>query len=148
LAIVATTQVAGSPASPIAKPDQVSTPEVPEWVRSIDTAIKPYGQLLSVFYVWCDVALFGLAMTMILAFWGGRLSNAWQVNAQATICLYIGDMWVVYATNHVSGYQSGFIFEVFWIFGIVQFGVAAALDFEHMTVRQKFADSDQYSDRY
>jgi hypothetical protein len=143
-AVVATAQSASSPASPIAKPEEVATPDAPEWVKSIDVVLKPYGQPLSKFYVWCDVALFGLAVAMILAFWGGRLSNAWQVNAQAMICFYIADMWLAYATNHISGYQSGFMLEVFWVFGIVQFGVAAALEFEHMTARQKFVDSDRY----
>jgi hypothetical protein len=126
----AATQAAAS-ASP------APTPDVPEWVQSADLALKPYGEILSRFYVWCDVALFGLATTMILAFWGGRLSNAWQVNAQAIICFYIADMWLAYATNHIEGYQSGFMLEVFWVFGIVQFGVAAALEFEHMLARQK-----------
>jgi hypothetical protein len=146
LAIVATVQASTSPDSPMTKPDQASTSDVPEWVRSIDVVLKPYGQPLSMFYVWCDVALFGLAVIMLLAFWGGRLSDAWQVNAQAMICLYIADMWLAYATNHISGYQSGFMLEVFWIFGIVQFGVAAALDFEHMVARRKFVDSDRYFD--
>jgi hypothetical protein len=141
-AVVATAQSASSPASPTAAPAEAPTPDAPAWVKSMDDVFKPYGAKLGQFYVWCDVALFGLAVAMILAFWGGRLSNAWQVNAQAMICFYIADMWLAYATNHLSGYQSGFMLEVFWIFGIVQFGVAAALEFEHMTVRQKFADSE------
>jgi hypothetical protein len=120
-----------------------NTPDIdaPAWVKSTDLAFKPYGQKLSRFYVWCDVALFGLAIAMILAFWGGRLSNAWQVNAQAIICFYIADMWLAYGTNHIAGYQSGFMLEVFWVFGIVQFGVAAALEFEHMLNRQKLGVS-------
>jgi hypothetical protein len=126
-----------SPSAPSLTEVDASTPDIPGWVKSADLALKPYGQILSRFYVWCDVALFGLAVAMILAFWGGRLSNAWQVNAQAIICFYIADMWLVYATNHIAGYQSGFMVEVFWVFGIVQFGVAAVLEFEHMLIRQK-----------
>ena len=118
------------------------SPDAPGWVKSADLALKPYGETLSRFYVWCDVALFGLAVAMILAFWGGRLSNAWQVSAQAIICFYIADMWLVYATNHISGYQSGFMVEVFWVFGMVQFGVAAVLEFEHMLARQKLEMSE------
>jgi hypothetical protein len=147
-AVVATAPSSSSSASPTTATEPAATPEPPAWVKLMDDVFKPYGAKLNRFYVWCDVALFGLAVAMILAFWGGRLSNAWQVNAQAMICFYIADMWLAYATNHVSGYQSGFMLEVFWIFGIVQFGVAAALEFEHMTSRQKFVDSDQYSDRY
>jgi hypothetical protein len=140
--VAATTSVVqtadvGTPDPASSAPALTQTETAPEWVKAADSALKPYGQILSQFYVWCDVALFGLAIVMILAFWGGRLSNAWQVNAQAIICFYIADMWLVYATNHVQGYQSGFMLEVFWVFGIVQFGVAAALEFEHMLTRQK-----------
>jgi hypothetical protein len=147
-AVVVTAQSATSPALPTAKPAEVPTPDVPGWVKSMDDVFKPYGETLNRFYVWCDVALFGLAVAMILAFWGGRLSNAWQVNAQAIICFYIADMWLAYATNHIAGYQSGFMLEVFWVFGIVQFGVAAALEFEHMVARQKFVDGDRSSNLY
>lgn len=138
-AIVAEAQSAPSSASPLTPAEVEPTSDAPEWIKSADLALKPFGQPLSQFYVWCDVALFGLAIAMILAFWGGRLSNAWQVNAQAIICFYIADMWLAYATNQISGYQSGFMLEVFWVFGIVQFGVAAALEFEHMLTRQKLA---------
>jgi hypothetical protein len=133
-AMVATAQSATSQALPTAKPAEETTPDAPEWVKSIDAVFKPHGAALNQFYVWSDVVLFGFAVAMILACWGGKLSNAWQVNAQAIICFYVADMWLAYATNHVSGYQSGFMLEVFWTFGAIQFGVAAALEFEHMTV--------------
>jgi hypothetical protein len=74
---------------------------------------------------------------MILGFWGGRLSNAWQVNAQAIICFYIADMWYAYAGNQIKDYQGGFMIEVFWIFGAIQFAVAASTEFEYMLARQK-----------
>jgi hypothetical protein len=74
---------------------------------------------------------------MTIAFWGGRLSNAWQVNAQAITCFYIADMWLAYASNHIEGYQSGFMLEVFWIFGTLLFGIAAAIEFEYMLAQQK-----------
>lgn len=142
-AVVATAQSSTSQAS-AAAPAEEATSDAPEWVKSMDAVFKPHGALLSNFYVWSDVALFGLAMVMILAFWGGKLSNAWQFNAQAIVCFYIADMWLAYATNHVSGYQSGFMLEVFWTFGAIQFGVAAALEFEHMRFREK----DRYDDQY
>lgn len=142
-AVVATAQSPTSKAAPTEQP-ATTTPEAPEWVKSLDVVLKPYGAPLSRFYVWCDVALFGLAMAMILAFWGGRLSNAWQINAQAIICFYVADMWLAYATNHLSGYQSGFMLEVFWVFGIVQFGVAAVVEFEHMLSRQHLAIMDEF----
>lgn len=109
----------------------------PQWVMFFDNIFKPYGQTLNSFYVWSDVVLFALAIVMILAFWGGRLSNAWQVNAQAIICFYIADMWYAYAGNQIEDYQGGFMLEVFWILGAIQFAVAAAVEFEHVLERQK-----------
>ncbi len=143
-AAVTTTQSSTSQASSSVPPAEEATSNAPEWVKSMDTVFKPHGAILNQFYVWSDVALFGLSLAMILAFWGGKLSNAWQFTAQAIICFYIADMWLSYATNHVSGYQSGFMLEIFWTLGAIQFGVAAALEFEHMTARE----NDQYSDRY
>jgi hypothetical protein len=115
----------------------------PEWVMFFDGIFKPYGQNLNIFYVWCDVFLFTLAAVMILAFWGGRLSNAWQVNAQAIICYYIADMWFAYAGNQIKDYQGGFMLEVFWILGAIQFGVAAGIEFDHMLTRQKNSDVEE-----
>ncbi len=96
-------------------PASEPAPSAPNWVMFFDGILKPYGQTLNGFYVWSDVALFALATVMILAFWGGRLSNAWQVNAQAIICYYIADMWFAYAGNQIKDYQGGFMLEVFWI---------------------------------
>jgi hypothetical protein len=110
--------------------------EAPGWVMFFDGIFKPYGQTLNIFYVWCDVVLFALAVVMILAFWGGRLSNAWQVNAQAIICFYIADMWFAYAGNQIKDYQGGYMLEVFWILGAIQFAVAASIEFEHMLSRE------------
>jgi hypothetical protein len=121
----------------LAQPASETKTDAPEWVMFFDGIFKPYGQTLNTFYVWCDVVLFALAVVMILAFWGGRLSNAWQVNAQAIICFYIADMWFAYAGNQIKDYQGGFMLEVFWILGVVQFGVAAGIEFDHMLARQK-----------
>jgi hypothetical protein len=134
-----TTGNPNTPPSPA--PELPSSPEpestAPEWVMFFDNLLKPYGQTLNSFYVWSDVVLLGLAIVMILAFWGGRLSNAWQVNAQAIICFYIADMWYAYAGNQIKDYQGGFMLEVFWVFGAVQFAVAAAVEFEHMLERRR-----------
>jgi hypothetical protein len=123
----------------VAQPASESKPEVPEWVMFCDRIFKPYGQILNIFYVWCDVGLFTLATIMTMAFWGGRMSSAWQVNAQAVVCFYIGDMWFAYAGNQIDNYQGGFVLEVFWILGGIQFGVAAAVEFEHMLTRNTSA---------
>ncbi len=125
----------------VSKPTTESKPDAPSWVMFFDRIFKPYGSALNIFYVWCDVVLFAFAAVMILAFWGGRLSSAWQVNAQAIICYYIADMWFAYAGNQIKDYQGGFMLEVFWILGAIQFAVAAAIEFEHMLERQKKAAS-------
>jgi hypothetical protein len=124
----------------VTAPDSTQTASIPktaapEWVMFFDRIFKPYGQNLNIFYVWSDVGLFTLAAIMILAFWGGRMSNAWQVNAQAIVCFYIADMWFAYAGNQIKDYQTGFMLEAFWILGGIQFGVAAAVEFEHMLTR-------------
>ena len=140
VAIVQTQPSAAASASsssiPVVAPAVEPTTVAPAWVMFFDRLMKPYGQRLNVFYVWCDVALFTLATVMILAFWGGRLSNAWQITTQAVVCYYIADMWFAYAGNHIQDYQGGFMLEVFWILGTIQFGVAAATEFEHMLARQ------------
>ncbi len=110
---------------------------VPDWVAAADKFFKPYGKTLNMFYVWCDVGLFCLATIMLLGCWGGKLSNAWRVNAQAVGCIYVADMWYSYAGNQISNYQSGFFLEVFWILGSLQFGIAAAMEFNEALLRQR-----------
>jgi hypothetical protein len=136
---------AATPAPNLTPPASEPTTTAPGWVMFFDGIFKPYGQKLNIFYVWCDVVLFTFAIVMILAFWGGRLSHAWQVNAQAIICYYIADMWFAYAGNQIKDYQGGFMLEVFWIFGAIQFGVAASTEFEYMLARQKEAEKAEQS---
>ncbi len=138
--IGSTNNTSAATPAPVAPPVSEPTITAPGWVMFFDGILKPYGQKLNIFYVWCDVVLFTLAIAMILAFWGGRLSYAWQINAQAIICFYIADMWFAYAGNQIKDYQGGFMLEVFWILGAIQFGVAASIEFEYMLARQKEAD--------
>ena len=115
-----------------AEPVTEATPavEVPAWVQSVDQAIKPYGKNLNVFYIWCDVCLFCLSLAILFHSWGSRLARPWQITAQAVFFIYIADAWYAYAGNRIADYQAGFTLEVFWILGILQFGVAAAIEFE------------------
>jgi hypothetical protein len=136
--VQSSTIAATDTATELTQPSETVT-TAPEWVMFFDRIFKPYGQSLNIFYVWCDVGLFTLAAIMIMAFWGGRMSNAWQVNAQAVVCFYIADMWFAYAGNQIEDYQGGFMLEAFWILGVIQFGVAAAVEFEHMLTRSKLS---------
>jgi hypothetical protein len=111
--------------------------DVPEWVMFFDRLFKPYGSTLNIFYVCSDIFLLTLSLAMILAFWGGRFTKAWQVNAQAVICLYIADMWYAYAGNQIPNYQPGYLTEVFWVLSGIQFAISAAIEFENMLANQK-----------
>jgi hypothetical protein len=104
--------------------------EVPAWVQSVDQVIKPYGKNLNVFYVWCDVCLLCLSLAILFHSWGSRLARSWQITAQGVFFIYVADAWYAYAGNRIADYQAGFTLEVCWILGILQFGVAAAIEFE------------------
>ncbi len=147
----ASTAVATADPAPVVQTATASVPAispakesaaVPEWVSAIDSALKPHATNLNYFYVWSDIALFCLAMFIVMGFWGGKFSQAWVLNAIAVVCFYISDIWFAYAANHVANYQSGFFLEIFWTFGAILFGIAAANEFEFMLVQQQNPVSD------
>jgi hypothetical protein len=109
---------------------EATTVEIPGWVQSADQAIKPYGKNLNIFYVWCDVCLFCLSLAILFHSWGSRLARPWQITAQGVFFVYVADAWYAYAGNRIADYQAGFTLEVCWILGLLQFGVAAAIEFE------------------
>ncbi|BAZ12724.1 hypothetical protein NIES4071_45560 [Calothrix sp. NIES-4071] len=86
--------------------------------------------LLNWFYVICDVLLLIIATTLLLAFWGGRVSLSWRMIAAAAFSLYIADMWQKYATTWIDNYQSGGILEVFYVWSGVLFGMGAVLEYD------------------
>ncbi len=101
---------------------------VPGWVVAIDSALSPLAGVVSLLYIIGDVALLGAATTLLLAFWGGRFSQSWRMIAAAAFCLYIADMWFLYAAEQPN-YQSGSLPEVFWVFSGVLFAIGAALEY-------------------
>jgi hypothetical protein len=115
----------------------IETP--PEWVLAIDRSMQPLVTTFNLFYVLCDLVLLTFAMILLLGFWGGQLGLPWRMTAQAVLCFYIADTWFAYANDRVQGYESGFIMEVFWVFGIVQFGIAAALEFDNSIRARRLA---------
>jgi hypothetical protein len=137
------TQSPVSSAPAIQAPASTST-SVPVWVSAIDSALKPHATNLNYFYVWSDVALFCLATAIVMGFWGSKLNRAWIVCALAVACFYVSDMWFAYAALHIENYQSGFCLEIFWTFGAILFGIAAATEFDLMLVRRanQHLDSD------
>ena len=111
----------------------------PEWVIAIDRSMRPLVHTFNLFYVLCDLVLLTFAAILFLGFWGGQLGLPWRMTAQAVLCFYIADTWFAYANDRVQGYESGSIMEVFWIFGIVQFGIAAALEFDNSIRARRLA---------
>ena len=111
----------------------------PEWVLAIDRSMQPLVTTFNLFYVLCDLVLLTFAAILLLGFWGGQLGLPWRMMAQAVLCFYLADTWFAYANHRVQGYESGSIMEVFWIFGIVQFGIAAALEFDNSIRARRLA---------
>jgi hypothetical protein len=116
-----------------------SSQRPPEWVLAIDRAMQPLVTTFNLFYVLCDLILLTFATILFLGFWGGQLGLPWRMTAQAVLCFYIADTWFAYANDRMQGYESGSIMEVFWIFGIVQFGIAAALEFDNSLRARRLA---------
>ena len=85
---------------------------------------------LLLFYSVADVLLLIIATMVLLTFWGGRFAQAWTMIAAAVFSLYIGDVWLSYAQNHLENYQSGALLEVFWVFSGVLFTIGAAVEYE------------------
>ncbi|NER35706.1 MAG: hypothetical protein F6J93_17215 [Oscillatoria sp. SIO1A7] len=100
----------------------------PEWIQTIDQQLSEFSDLIGLFYAVADVLLLIIASALLLAFWGGRFSQSWQMIAAATFSLYIADMWFKYADSYLENYQSGFLLEVFWVFSPILFGIGAVLE--------------------
>jgi hypothetical protein len=100
------------------------------WWISMQQSTAPEDMIITIlnwFYIVSDVLLLIIATTLLLAFWGGRVSQSWRMIAAAAFSLYIADMWFKYASQNPN-YQSGDILEVFWVFSGVLFGMGAALE--------------------
>ncbi len=124
----------------IASQSKITAPvRPPEWVLAIDRSMQPLVHTFNLFYVLCDLVLLIFAAILFLGFWGGQLGLPWRMTAQAVLCFYVADTWFAYANDRVQGYESGSIMEVFWIFGIVQFGIAAALEFDNSIRARRLA---------
>ncbi|MBR8838654.1 MAG: hypothetical protein DSM106950_32795 [Stigonema ocellatum SAG 48.90 = DSM 106950] len=112
------------------EPTGSAAKQVPAWAENIAPA-------LNWFYIVSDVLLLIIATTLLLAFWGGRISLSWRMIAAAAFSLYIADMWFKYATNWIPNYQSGEILEVFWVWSGVLFGMGAAVEYDASLNRSK-----------
>ncbi len=127
------------PPQSIIKSSSIAPEHPPEWVLAIDRSMHPLVTTFNLFYVLCDLVLLIFSTILFLGFWGGQMGLPWRMVAQAVLCFYIADTWFAYANDRVQGYESGSIMEVFWIFGIVQFGIAAALEFDNSIRARRLA---------
>ncbi len=107
----------------------------PAFIETIDSTLSNYAYYVGLFYVVADVFLLIIATALLLAFWGGRFSQSWQMIAAGTFSLYIADMWFKYA-ERLASYQSGSLLEVFWVFSPVLFGIGAVLEY-HISTRSR-----------
>jgi hypothetical protein len=114
------------------QPQAIAQTQTLTWVDSI-------APILNWFYVVSDVLLLIMATTLLLAFWGGRVSLSWRMIAAAAFSLYIADMWFKYATYWIPNYQSGEILEVFWVWSGVLFGMGAVLEYDASLHRSRRA---------
>jgi hypothetical protein len=103
-----------------------------------DNSETPLALTLNYFYIVSDIFLLISATTLLLAFWGGKISSSWRMIAAAAFSLYIADTWYSYARSiQGDSYQSGELLEVFWIVSGVLFGISAALEYEISLSRKR-----------
>lgn len=137
----ATPAVPAQPAKPPVKPSAqpANAPAVapvpaaepsnaPGWVVQLGQQLEPLESVVGLLYVAGDCLLIVLAATLLVAFWGGRFSQSWKLIAIAAFCLYIADMCFAYAINK-GIYQEGSLWEVFWTFSAIFFGLGAVVEY-------------------
>ncbi len=115
-----------------AAPDElaVAEPNIPNWVLSLQDFLAQFSKPVNFFYIVCDVALLIIAVTLLLAFWGGTFSLSWRTIAAAALAKYLADMWFKYAATLPTEYESGGLLEVFFVFSGILFAIGAALEYD------------------
>ncbi|NER35705.1 MAG: hypothetical protein F6J93_17210 [Oscillatoria sp. SIO1A7] len=126
---------AASETAAIAASETVSS-SAPAAILALDDLLSQYADYVGLLYVVLDVFLLIVPTALLLAFWGGRFSQSWQIIAAGTFSLYIADMWFRYADGRLESYQSGNLLEVFWVFTPILFGIAAVLEY-HISTRPR-----------
>jgi hypothetical protein len=117
------------PPEPEASEDESSAPDI---VLQLDSLLQPFEGITALLYVVGDCILVALATTLLVAFWGGRFSQSWKLIAAAAFSLYIADMFFAYSVS-AELYEEGALWEVFWTFSAVLFGIGAAIEYEVST---------------
>ncbi|MBZ8182692.1 hypothetical protein [Oscillatoria salina] len=104
--------------------------QIPAWIEETDDFLSRFSQPVNFSYIFGDVIFIIVAAAVLLAFWGGRLAQSWQMIAGATLSLYIADMWFKYVETLPTEYESGGVLEVFYVFSGLLFAIGAALEFD------------------
>jgi hypothetical protein len=122
----------------LAPPTAEEPSTAPGWVLRLDQQLEPFQSAVGLLYVIADCVLLVIAATLLVAFWGGRFSQSWKLIAIAAICLYIADMFFAYSVN-AGTYQEGSLWEVFWTFSAIFFGLGAAVEYAISTQSRRSA---------
>ena len=113
-----------------APPESDEENPAPAWVIKLDRELEPWATFVTFLYLIGDCILVTIAVTLLVAFWGGRYSESWRLIAIAAFCLYIADMIFAYIVNDPNiEYETGDVWEVFWIFSGVFFALGAAVEY-------------------
>ncbi len=131
---------ANSSTEPIVTEESVEAPveddplaDKPSWVVTLDNQLAPLADVVWILYLAGDTFLMVMAVTLLLAFWGGRFSVSWRFIAAAGFSLYLADIWYYYAIANIENYETGSLPEVFWIFSAVLFCIGAAVEYNLST---------------
>jgi hypothetical protein len=108
----------------------IPNPNAHPWGLAFIRSFQHLADAFSMFYIFADVLLAIMAAILSMGFWGGRLATGWQVMAQGLICICVADVWFAYLAKSAS-YRSGDLMELFWLAGLLQLSIAAALEWEN-----------------
>jgi hypothetical protein len=108
----------------------IPNPNAHPWGLALIGSFQHLAGAFSMFYIFADVLLAIMAVILSMGFWGGRLATGWQVMAQGLICICVADVWFAYLAKS-SSYRSGDPMELFWLAGLLQLSIAAALEWEN-----------------
>lgn len=116
-----------TPTSSTEETEDAVSDKAPTWAILLDNQLAIFEGIVGILYVIGDCFLLVVAATLLVAFWGGRFSQSWKLIAIAAFCLYIADMFFAYYVNQAD-YQEGSLWEVFWTFSAVFFGLGAVVE--------------------
>ena len=104
-----------------------SDQRAPEIIQTVERRLSRITRHLGLGFVVGDGVLGGMAVALLVAFWGGSYAQTWRLVAIAGLCLYVADMFLIYEIGRGS-YQQGALWEIFWVFSALFFGLSAGAE--------------------